>query len=89
MISTFNCFHFVVVSLRTPSNERARSNDTVRDEGEEQKCRPVQAGKGERRVPGAGEAAATAERDHVTAGQGVDHTADDVVPEDARRIPGR
>lgn len=60
-----------------------------RDEGEEQERGAKSPGKGERGIPGAGEAAAFASSNHVAAGQGLGHPADHQLPEDEAGFPRR
>lgn len=66
-----------------------RSTLIISDEGEEQKRGPQSTGEGERRVPGAREAAAAAERHHEPAGQGEHHPPYDELPQDEARLPRR
>lgn len=74
---------------RRRRHSRRRRRRQLSDEGEEQKCGAHATRKGERRIRGAGQPAAAAEGHHRAAGQGQHHSADDVVPEDARPVPQR
>ena len=61
---------------------------TVSDEREEQKCGPQSAREGERRISGARQAAALAQRHHQSAGQGQHHQTHHQLPQDASSVPG-
>ncbi|XP_054724784.1 single-minded homolog 2-like [Uloborus diversus] len=63
--------------------------DLGEDEGEVEERGPFPARKGERRVPGAGQAAAPSGGHHEPAGQGVHHTTHHLLPPHAGSLPQR